>query len=103
EVIRLEKGGTVVGALESLTYEEGSVMLQPGDRVLIYTDGASELENPGGEMFGDDRLCALAKSARAGESSQAIVEHLFAKLLEFHDGDEAKDDMVLMILQVPMS
>src|SRR5262249_14352544 len=62
EAIRLDAGGTVVGVLESFAYEEGVVTLEHGDRLLLYTDGVVEAQNPHRETFGEDRLCALVRS-----------------------------------------
>ena len=103
EPMRLDKGGTVVGVLETFPYEEATVSLQPGDRLLVFTDGAVEAANPRREMFGEDRLSALVRSAPVGQRSQQTVEELLAKLAEFQAGQEAGDDVAVMLLQVPSS
>jgi sigma-B regulation protein RsbU (phosphoserine phosphatase) len=42
DVLRLEAGGLVVGLLPYANYEEQSIVLEPGDLLLAYTDGISE-------------------------------------------------------------
>src|SRR5262249_25389156 len=100
EVIPLDAGGTVVGVLESFAYEQGVVDLQHGDRLLLYTDGVAEALNPRREMFGEERLYALVRSAPADHGSRQVVEHLLAKLGEFQAGQEAGDDVAVMVVQV---
>jgi serine phosphatase RsbU (regulator of sigma subunit)/Zn-finger nucleic acid-binding protein len=52
----LDTEGAALGLFEESDYEEKSVRLSAGDRILLYTDGAVELENNAGEEFGFDRL-----------------------------------------------
>src|SRR5690349_15939043 len=49
----LERGGTVLGILEQPVYEEGHVMLDAGDHVVLYTDGITEAISPDGELYGE--------------------------------------------------
>jgi sigma-B regulation protein RsbU (phosphoserine phosphatase) len=50
------KPGMVAGVFPGLTAETQSVTLQPGDAIIMYTDGVNEAFDAGGEMFGDERL-----------------------------------------------
>ncbi len=59
-VRRLEAGGTVVGLFDNMTYDEGSVLMHPGEIFLAYSDGVTEPENEFGE-FGEERLIDLGK------------------------------------------
>ena len=101
EPLRLVQGGTVIGMLETLAYEEGSVILQSGDRLLLYTDGATEATNPRGEMFGEERLSASLKAAPAGQAARQIVEGMLGSLRAFQSGKPTDDDIAIMLLQVP--
>ena len=68
-------GGPVVGLLEFAPYDQETVRLDPGDTIIIFSDGVSEALNSAGEEFGDDRLQtvveARAPPARRGASSIA--------------------------------
>ena len=52
-------GGIALGVVPDFTYEESSMTLQPGDRVVLYTDGVTEAENDHGDQFGLERLCEV--------------------------------------------
>lgn len=60
---RLERGGTVVGLFDEVSYDEGSVQMHPGDIFLAYSDGVTEPENEFGE-FGEARLLELVRENR---------------------------------------
>ncbi len=100
ERVTLERGGTVIGILEDIEFEEGVVELQPGDRVLLYTDGISEAANESGEMFGEDRIHACLEALPDSLSAREIVDQLIARVRGFLDGVEANDDMTVMVLRV---
>jgi len=55
QVERLDGGGFPVGLLEASGYDQGEVLLQPGDAVLCFSDGISEATNAKGEMW--DESC----------------------------------------------
>lgn len=101
EPLRLVQGGTVIGMLEGLPYEEGSMVLQSGDRVLLYTDGATEARSPRGEMFGEERLSASLRAAPASQAARQLVEGMLASLRAFQSGKPTDDDVAIMLLQVP--
>jgi serine phosphatase RsbU (regulator of sigma subunit) len=96
----LERGGTVVGILESADFEQGSLALAPGDRVLFYTDGINEAANARGELYGDERLCQLVDALPAELSARETIERIFAGVRGFLDGTEPGDDMTVMVLRV---
>lgn len=95
----LERGGTVVGIMESAEFEEGALVLAPGDRVLFYTDGISEAMDDRQEMFGEDRLYSLVQSIPADLTTRELVERVLAGHAGFLRGREPQDDMTLMALR----
>jgi serine phosphatase RsbU (regulator of sigma subunit) len=95
---RLESGGPPLGLFAGAAFEEGTVQLRPGDRVVLYTDGVSEALGDNDEEFGEERLSALLRSAEesaAGQMSQAIV-----KAVTEHCRGVFADDVTLLVLSV---
>jgi hypothetical protein len=60
DIVRLEQGGLAIARLLTSGYTQEETSLEPGDRLLLFTDGATEAMNPEGEMFGDEHLQRLA-------------------------------------------
>jgi len=100
EQLLLERGGIVLGVVEAPDYEEDVVTLEEGDRVVLYTDGITEATNREGELFGEERLCALLRSVPRDASACAVTEMILERLRGFLDGVEPSDDMTLMVVRV---
>jgi sigma-B regulation protein RsbU (phosphoserine phosphatase) len=98
--VELDRGGTVVGIMDTATFEEGVLRLIPGDRILLYTDGINEAENAGGEQFGEERIHRAVESSPANASASELVERLLADVRQFLAGREAGDDMTVLVLRV---
>lgn len=96
----LERGGLVLGIQDGAAYEEDRVPLLAGDLVVLYTDGISEAADRHGELYGDDRLCELVRGFPHDLSAREVSERIFGALRGFLDGEEARDDMTLMVLRV---
>ena len=96
----LEKGGTVVGMLDAFVYEQETVRLEPGDRVVMFTDGVSEAENATGEMYGEERLHAFAAALPRELPARELSDRILADVHAFLAGVEAGDDITLVALRV---
>ncbi|HEY2956309.1 MAG TPA: PP2C family protein-serine/threonine phosphatase [Candidatus Eisenbacteria bacterium] len=96
----LERGGTVLGILESLEFEEAQVALGPGDLVVLYTDGVSEAMNAHGEQFGEQRLYDAVEAAPRGLPARGVAELLHGTLREFLGELEPQDDLTVLVLRV---
>jgi sigma-B regulation protein RsbU (phosphoserine phosphatase) len=64
DVERLEAGGMVLGVFPEADYVSGEVRIASGDRLLLYTDGITEVRDGSDEEFGDERLAAALKRSR---------------------------------------
>src|SRR5262249_24921304 len=64
-VDRLGDGGTVLGVFAEAAYQQTTISLDPGDRLLFYTDGITEARSPAGEEFGEERLARVASELDA--------------------------------------
>ncbi len=75
-----------------------SIQLEPGDVLLLYTDGVDEAMDKEGDEFGKDRIReSLAKSSRRGAT--AVVDELVEALNAFVGGKASHDDVTLIALQ----
>jgi sigma-B regulation protein RsbU (phosphoserine phosphatase) len=97
-VRRLEEGGPVVGLLEFVPYSQETVKLDPGDVVVVFSDGVSEALDADGAEFGDDRLEAVVAAA-ATEPSSALVERIVGGVREFTKGAPQSDDITVMVIR----
>jgi sigma-B regulation protein RsbU (phosphoserine phosphatase) len=94
----LDQGGAVLGVFPAWTYQDSSVDLRSGDRLLLFTDGITEAEAPDGEEFGMEKVAAFAK-AHAANSAAKINQQLLAQVTEFC-GAQFQDDATLLVLAV---
>jgi sigma-B regulation protein RsbU (phosphoserine phosphatase) len=94
----LEEGGPIIGLGAGLSFDEGSVTLSPGDRVVLYTDGVVEHMDPARVVFGDDRFRALL-AARAGGSLEGVCDEIKAALDAHGAGAAPLDDVSLLALE----
>ena len=96
----LVKGGGLVGIQEDARFEEESLTLEPGDRLVLYTDGVTEAANARGELLGDEPLFAMIGALPANLSSEQVTERILAGVRAHLDGTDAGDDITLMVLRV---
>ncbi len=97
-VTRLSAGGLVAGAFETARYEGGAIVLEPGDRVCLFTDGLTEACTPTGVEFGDARLVEVVAAARSLDGA-AMIDVLFREVQAAVCGP-CQDDATALILGV---
>jgi sigma-B regulation protein RsbU (phosphoserine phosphatase) len=91
-------GGIALGMLDRVELEETRIPIQPGDVMVIYSDGVVEVENDDGEAFGLERLINLAINNRtlSGEEILRIAER---EIEDFSCSSEHPMDMVMIVLK----
>ena len=99
EVLRLEEGGLVMGLFDAVRYDQASVTLQPGDTMVLFTDGVSEAMNAADEEFGETRLMEAVRSGASLDAS-ALIDHILETCDEFAAGAPQHDDMTLVVVRV---
>jgi len=75
-----------------------TIDLQPGDALLLYTDGVVEAKDRDGKDYGDERLRQIF-AARAGSSAAGILEAVLADVASHRRGAEPSDDLTLLVLK----
>jgi len=96
-VTTLVTGGMVLGVAAEAGYQEGTVRLDPGDRLLVYTDGLTEARSPTGEEFGEERLRRAIAGTPAGASGSSLVDNVLARVHAFSAGRREDDQTILVI------
>jgi sigma-B regulation protein RsbU (phosphoserine phosphatase) len=95
EVKRLDCGGSVVGLLDGMKYDQATVTLGAGDILIIYSDGVTEPENEFGD-FGEDRLLDLVRQNRT-QSLETISSTVMQSLRGWIGDQEQPDDITLVL------
>jgi serine phosphatase RsbU (regulator of sigma subunit) len=98
EIEWLEVGGPVIGLLDFATYEGGTAVLQPGDLILVCSDGITEARNMAGEEFGRDRLSAVLTTARGG-TPEAVLDRVMGAVRVFSQGTPQGDDLTALVVR----
>jgi sigma-B regulation protein RsbU (phosphoserine phosphatase) len=93
-------GGLPLGLFKGRTYELQQDKLEPGDLLLVFTDGVTEANDPAENEFGEERLLEVVKSHRDADV-RGLTEHVFAAIAEFSRGlHNPHDDITLVSVRV---
>ncbi len=89
------KNGFVLAGMEDMFYKEHTAKLNPGETILLYTDGVVEAETSGHKLFGDDRLLECL-AGKENENAAGIIETVKASVDDFIEGNDQFDDMTML-------
>jgi len=95
-VRQLDQAGAVLGVFPAWKYEDTTIDLKPGDRVVLFTDGITEAAQPDGQEFGVENIAAFAKADQPGSAS-ALTKLLLAQVTEFCQA-KFQDDATLVVV-----
>jgi sigma-B regulation protein RsbU (phosphoserine phosphatase) len=98
-VERLDKGGPPVGLLSRATFEETAADLAPGDLLVVFSDGVSEVNNPAGDIWNEEELEQVVASC-AGLSAAEAHRRILGAAQGFADGAEPSDDITLAVYRI---
>tara|TARA_R110002111_G_scaffold168038_1_gene233772 strand:+ start:32074 stop:33531 length:1458 start_codon:yes stop_codon:yes gene_type:complete len=94
-----ETTGLLLGIEEDATWDNITLPLSKGHRLLMVTDGVSETHNPQGEMFGRKRLIALLKECQQLTIEQTTLQ-LQESLSHFRSSNPQQDDVTVLLLEM---
>ncbi|MCP4132038.1 MAG: SpoIIE family protein phosphatase [bacterium] len=97
----LKAQGMMMNNLFEPDYEELETVLQPGDSIILYTDGISEAANPDGEMIGEDyndKFCRwIEKYFKMSSTPEELCENIYNGVLEHTGAKSPDDDFTILI------
>jgi len=98
---RLLSGGVALGMFEGSQYEAGEVHLEPGDALLMYSDGMTEAESPDGQPFdeaGLERTLALYAGAYQKSAAADLGRAVFDAVERHRRDQRLQDDLTVLVL-----
>lgn len=98
DVEALPGDGRFLGMIAGITLEEHTIRLQPGDRLVMFSDGVPDAVNPAGESFGSHRLRETV-AACAHTPARQMVNHIAQAVALWRQDAAASDDLTLLILE----
>ncbi len=99
KVLKLDKGGFMIGILDScVSYEVGEVLLDEGDVLVLYTDGVTEAQNLAGDEYGDERLEELCRENQ-GKDPHSLLNTISDDVLSFFSDTFQYDDITLIVVK----
>jgi len=99
ELEYLEGEGFPVGLMDKGQYQEKTIQLQRGDRVLLYTDGLTGALNARGEILGRKRLVELVKT-HAREDIESFLDAIADEIMLFSGDAPQPDDIAVMVMEL---
>ncbi len=97
-LVKLKEGGLPLGIQPDAPYECGSLDVQPGETLVLYTDGITEAANAAGDEFGEQRLEVVLRRHLA-EPPERLADRLMDSIREFVGNSRFRDDLTLVVLR----
>ena len=94
----IERGGLPLGMFRDTRYHEYYLAFQPGDVLVLYTDGVTEARSPSGEEFGRERVAEAVK-AHSHLSARDLIARLQTAVIDWTDGFGAGDDVTFFVVK----
>jgi sigma-B regulation protein RsbU (phosphoserine phosphatase) len=95
---RLSNGGLPLGMWADKTYESGNLTLQPGDWLVIFTDGVVEAVNQQDEEYGEERLLSVLQAGASATPDQ-LLRRVMSDLDTFVGATSQHDDITCMLVK----
>ncbi len=95
---RLDRGGLPVGMFEDLPFDEETLTLNPGDWVIVFSDGVSEALNAAEEEFGDARIAAVVRE-HFDDTPENLLNALLTSVHTFAGGTPQNDDVTALVMR----
>ena len=95
-------GGPPIGLISGAEYETSVLYLDDGDRMMMFSDGITECEDPSGALLDEDGLAVLL-SRHWGMAEHEVLEHVLSEMAEFSGKPDFTDDVSALMLTMPVN
>jgi sigma-B regulation protein RsbU (phosphoserine phosphatase) len=92
-------GGMLLGISEEAQYKAAELIFQPGDTLVLYTDGVTEAEDKDGNFFSSEQTCQVLNAVHKHATSMEIATVLKEAVFEFSACVPQSDDMTILVLR----
>lgn len=92
-----KRKGMAIGMFDQIVQEEQSITIQPGETLLLFTDGMVDCRNPKGEPFGHDKLEQILNGLK-GLSAQDVSDNLHESLSSYQANAPQDDDVTVVVI-----
>jgi sigma-B regulation protein RsbU (phosphoserine phosphatase) len=89
---------TIIGVFDNFVFKEDSLQLEPGDTLVMFTDGVTEATDPDCKEFGIGQLMTTL-GGLVGKDSRQIVEAVKTTVKDFVGSAEQSDDITLLVVK----
>ena len=97
-ITRLSEGGLLLGCFNFAVFEQVSKQIEPGELLVIFSDGVTEAMNENNEEFGEDKLLNILK-LNLSLSAKDLIEKIISEVKNHSRKVEQSDDITLMVLK----
>jgi len=97
-ITELATGGIVLGMMENVPYQQETVSFDPGDKLVLYTDGVTEAMDERGEEFGEEKLKSIITKSIDKNGIQ-LLDEIVRNVKEYEHGDVQADDITVVIVR----
>ena len=95
---RLETGGTVLGVVENFPFEQDTVSMNPGDLLVIFSDGITEAFDVSDNQFGENQLAEVIKKHK-NEPAETITNRIIEAVRQHAGAAPQADDLTLVVIK----
>jgi sigma-B regulation protein RsbU (phosphoserine phosphatase) len=98
EMMMLKNTGMPLGLFDDQDWQQRKIQMDPGDLLVMYTDGVTDAQNPLNELYGMDRFSNTIQAHRKRPPSE-LVKFILEDIDRFLDGSPQPDDLAMVILR----
>jgi serine phosphatase RsbU (regulator of sigma subunit) len=100
EIERLNSDSFPIGMFATARYEAKDLQMRPGSRVVIFSDGLTDAQDPAEQEFGEERLIASCRAIAHATTAERVAEKLMQAVAEWSTGMEPFDDTTVVVVDV---